>query len=101
MPLKAALNGARPPGAHRSLPLTPEGQAEAAVESVAASAGAIHTHARGSDGKESLAAAAVGRLVGEMRRVLPRTPLGVNTGAWIAGSGAEREHLVAGWPQLP
>jgi uncharacterized protein (DUF849 family) len=101
MLLKAALNGARPPGVHRSLPLTPEEQAEAAVESAVAGAGAIHAHARGSDGKESLAAAAVGRLVGEMRRALPRTPLGVSTGAWIAGSGAEREHLVAGWPQLP
>jgi uncharacterized protein (DUF849 family) len=99
--LKAALNGARAPGAHRSLPLTPEEQAAEAVESVAAGAGAIHAHARGSDGKESLAAAAVSRLVRAMRRALPGIPLGVSTGAWITGSGAEREHLVAGWRELP
>jgi uncharacterized protein (DUF849 family) len=36
-----------------------------------------------------------------MRLALPGTPLGVSTGAWIAGSGAEREHAVAGWTELP
>jgi len=101
MLLQAALNGARPPGEHRSLPLTPEEQAASAVESVAAGADAIHAHVRGSDGKESLAAADIHRLVRAMRLALPGTPLGLSTGAWIAGSGAERERLVAAWSDLP
>jgi uncharacterized protein (DUF849 family) len=101
MLLKVALNGTRPPGAHRSLPLTPEDQAAAAAESVAAGADAIHAHARGSDGKESLAAADISGLVRAIRLALPGTPLGVSTGAWIAGSGAGRERLVAGWSDLP
>jgi uncharacterized protein (DUF849 family) len=46
MLLQAVLNGARPAGAHRALPLTPEEQAAAAVASVVAGAGAIHAHAR-------------------------------------------------------
>jgi uncharacterized protein (DUF849 family) len=101
MLLKAALNGPRPRGAHRSLPVTPEEQAAAAVESVAAGADAIHVHARGPDGNESLAAADIRRLVRAIRLAVPGTPLGVSTGAWIAGSGVEREHLVAAWSDLP
>jgi uncharacterized protein (DUF849 family) len=101
MLLKAALNGARPAGSHRLLPLTAEALAAAAVESVAAGADAIHAHPRGSDGRESLAAADLDRLVLAMRLALPGTPLGVSTGAWIAGSGAERQDLVAGWNELP
>jgi uncharacterized protein (DUF849 family) len=38
MLLQAALNGARAPGAHRSLPLTPARQVAEAAESVAAGA---------------------------------------------------------------
>jgi len=101
MLLTAALNGARPAGAHRFLPLTPEALAAAAVESVAAGADAIHAHPRGPEGRESLAAADVGRLMLTMRLALTGTPLGVSTGAWIAGSGTEREDLVAGWNELP
>ena len=101
MLLQAALNGARPAGAHPFLPPTPEEQAAAAMESVAAGADAIHAHARGSDGRESLAAAEIARLMQAMRRALPGIPLGVSTGAWIAGSGTERQDLVAGWSELP
>lgn len=101
MLLQAAINGARAPGAHHSLPLTPAEQVAQAAESVAAGAGAIHAHARGSDGKESLAAADIGRLVRAIRLALPETPLGVSTGAWIVGSGAERERAVTAWIELP
>ncbi|MFL5496117.1 MAG: 3-keto-5-aminohexanoate cleavage protein [Gemmatimonadales bacterium] len=101
MLLQAALNGARPAGAHPLLPVTREALAAAAAESVAAGAGAIHAHSRGSDGGESLAAADIDRLVLAIRQALPSTPLGVSTGAWIAGSGAERQDLVAGWSELP
>jgi uncharacterized protein (DUF849 family) len=101
MLLKAALNGARPAGAHRFLPLTPEALAAAALESVAAGADAIHAHPRGTDGRESLAAADMDRSLLAMRPALSGTPLGVSTGAWIAGSGTERQDLVAGWNELP
>src|SRR4051794_9893300 len=99
--LKAALNGARPAGAHRFLPLTPEALAAAAVDSVAAGADAIHAHARGPDGRESLAPDDIGRLMLAMRLALPGTPVGVSTGAWIAASGAARQDLVADWNELP
>src|SRR4051794_17841985 len=101
MLLQAAINGARPHGAHRSLPRTPAEQVAQAAESVAAGAGAIHAHARDADGNESLAAADIGRLVRSMRLALPAAPLGVSTGAWIVGSGAERERAVARWTVLP
>jgi uncharacterized protein (DUF849 family) len=101
MLLQAVLNGARPAGAHRALPLTPEEQAAAAVASVVAGADAIHAHGRGSDRKESLAAADIGRLMLAIRLALPGTPVGVSTGEWIVGSGPQRQDLVAGWTELP
>jgi uncharacterized protein (DUF849 family) len=101
MLLQAAINGARAPGTHPSLPLTLARQVTEAAESVAAGAGAIHVHACDPDGKESLAADDIGRLVRAIRLALPETPLGVSTGAWIMGSGAQREHAVAAWTELP
>jgi uncharacterized protein (DUF849 family) len=101
MLLQAAIDGARAPGAHRSLARTPADQVAQAAESVAAGAGAIHAHARDARGKESLAAADVGRLVRSIRLALPAAPLGVSTGAWIVGSGTERERAVARWTELP
>ena len=83
MLLQVALNGARPPGAHPSLPLTPEEQAVSAMESVAAGADAIRAHVRGSDGTLTLPdgtpAPRNGALVAEARR-----RLGPNSGPEVS-----------------
>lgn len=101
MMLKAALNGSRAPGEHPNLPLTPSDLAEAAAESVAAGAGAIHLHPRDSSGVESLAPSDVAAAVAAVRDAAGRTPLGVTTGAWILSSAGERHVLVAAWDVLP
>jgi uncharacterized protein (DUF849 family) len=64
MLIKAAINGGRTRADCPALPVTPAQQAPAAAEVVAAGAGAIHVHVRGTDERESLAAEDVGdRLV--------------------------------------
>ena len=99
--MKAALNGNRAPGAHPELPCSPEELAEAAADSVVAGAGAIHLHARDSRGAESLAPDCVGRAVAAVRAAVPKTPVGVTTGAWIVPAADERQALVAAWNVLP
>src|SRR5881296_3927687 len=101
MLVQAALNGARDPAAHPALPITPAALAAAAAESVAAGAGAIHFHARGPDGRESLAGDDVARALGAVRAAVPRTPVGVSTGAWIERDPARRLSLIGQWAALP
>lgn len=81
--------------------MTPEEQARAAAESVAAGAGAIHVHVRGPDERESLAADDVARAVGSIRAAAPGTPVGVSTGAWIVRDPRRRLDAIAGWTVLP
>lgn len=101
MLIKAAVNGSRRPDSHPALPLTPDALASAAAGAVAAGAGAIHLHVRGADGSESLAADDVARTLTAVKRLLPATPIGVSTGAWIVPDPTERHALVAGWTVLP
>ncbi len=101
MLLEAALNGARDPAAHPALPVTPAALAAAAAESVAAGAGAIHFHVRGPNGRESLAADDVVQALGAVRAAVPRTPVGVSTGAWIVRDPARRLSLIGQWVALP
>jgi uncharacterized protein (DUF849 family) len=100
--MKVCLNGDRPPGAHPALPLSPAQLADAAVASVAAGAEAVHLHARGPDGRESLAAADVGAAVAAVRAACPGVPVGVSTGLWITGGDAAlRRAQVAEWVVRP
>ena len=101
MLVKACLNGARPPGAHPALPVTPDALAEAARRAVAAGAGAVHVHPRGSDGAESLDAGPVGAAVAAVRAAVPGTPVGVTTGAWVEPDVGRRLAAVAGWEERP
>lgn len=100
MLMKAAVNGNRAPGAHPRLPLSPSELADSAKESVAAGAGAIHLHARGAAGAETLTGNDVGRAVAAVRAAVG-APVGVTTGAWIVSSPGERHTLVAAWDILP
>lgn len=101
MLLQAAINGARAPGEHPALPLTPSEQARAAAESVEAGAGALHLHVREPNGNESLAAHDVARTLRAVRGAVPGVQLGVSTGAWIVPDPEQRQHLVSQWMVLP
>ncbi len=99
--LKACLNGARRPGDHPALPLTPLELAEAAREARGAGADAVHLHPRDEAGSESLSAAHIGAAVRAVREACPGLPVGVSTGLWITGGdvGARRD-AVRGWAAL-
>src|SRR2546428_4056594 len=86
---------------HQGIPVTPEEQAVAATESVAAGAGAIHLHVRAADGNESLAATDVAGALTAIRAAVPGIPIGVSTGAWIIRDSDARLRAVTGWTLLP
>ncbi|MBB2912735.1 uncharacterized protein (DUF849 family) [Streptosporangium becharense] len=100
--LKAALNGARRPGEHPALPLSPPQLAEAAREAREAGADAVHLHARDEAGSESLSAVHIGAAVHAVRRACPGLPVGVSTGLWMTGGDVTaRREAVLGWAALP
>ncbi len=101
MLIKAAINGERTRGEHPAIPLEPDELAQAARESIAAGAGAIHFHARSKDGRESLYGSDVARALEAMRSAIPGAPLGVSTGAWILPDTRIRHETVARWSLLP
>jgi uncharacterized protein (DUF849 family) len=99
--LQAAINGARARGEHAALPLTPAEQAGAAAECRRAGAEAIHAHVRDENGRETLAAAAVSKLVRALRAAVPGLPVGLSTGAWIVPDPADRLACVREWAERP
>lgn len=101
MLIKAALNGARRPGTHPALPVTPTALAAASAAAVTAGAGAIHLHVRARQGEESLAPEDVAHTLAAVRAAVPRTPIGISTGAWIVRDPAARNALVAAWTVQP
>jgi uncharacterized protein (DUF849 family) len=99
--IKACLNGKRGRAEHPAVPVTPGELAGEAAAAVAAGAEAVHLHARGADGAESLRAADVGAAVAAVRQACPATAVGVSTGVWITGGDAAgRAMAVAGWTAL-
>jgi uncharacterized protein (DUF849 family) len=101
MLIEAALNGGRTRSQHPAIPQSPDELAQAARESVAAGAGAIHFHVRGSDGRESLAPSDVAAAVNAVRSAVSGTPFGVSAGAWILNDPALRHKMVSEWKVLP
>jgi uncharacterized protein (DUF849 family) len=101
MLIEAALNGGRNRSQHPAIPQSPDELAQAARESVAAGAGAIHFHVRGPDGRESLAPSDVAAAVRAVRGAIPGTPFGVSTGVWILKDPALRHKMVSEWQVLP
>jgi uncharacterized protein (DUF849 family) len=100
MLLKACLNGAHPPGAHPSLPTTPDELARHAAAVVTAGAGAVHVHPRRADGVEALDGDTVGATVAAIRAVAP-VPVGVTTGSCILPEPHDRLEAIAGWTETP
>ncbi|MCV2489364.1 3-keto-5-aminohexanoate cleavage protein [Geodermatophilus sp. YIM 151500] len=101
MLLKACLNGARRPGRHPALPVTPAALADDTVRTVAAGAGAVHLHPKDADGADTLDAGAVSAVLGTVRAAAPGVPVGVTTGAWAAPDPADRLAAVRSWTDLP
>lgn len=99
--LKACLNGTRARADHPNVPLRPTELAREAAAAVEAGADALHVHPRKVDGKEALDAATIGAAVTAIRAVVPRTPLGVSTGAWIEPEPRRRVAAILAWEVLP
>lgn len=95
------MNGARRREEHPALPLTSLELADAAAQSVAAGATAIHFHVRDTRGAESLAAEDVARALATMRGAVAKTPIGVSTGAWILPHTERRHRTIAAWTAQP
>ena len=100
MLLKACLNGARAPGSHPALPVTPEQLAVDAAAAAAAGAAALHVHPRDADGRESLRGIVVATTLEAMRAAV-NLPIGVTTGAWVVPDARERLEALRGWSLLP
>jgi uncharacterized protein (DUF849 family) len=101
MIVQACLNGARAPGFHPALPLTPAQLAQEAAAAVAAGAAEIHMHPRGADGAQSLDPGVIGAAIAAVRARLPGTLVGVSTGAWIEGDQDRTLACVGGWAARP
>jgi uncharacterized protein (DUF849 family) len=99
--MKAAINGGRARAEHLAIPITPEDQAKDAAAVIAAGAGAIHVHIRGSDGRESLDPDDVATALEKIRGACRGTLVGVSTGAWIVADTRRRLSLIRGWSVLP
>jgi uncharacterized protein (DUF849 family) len=100
--VQACLNGARVPGEHPALPLTPAQLAADAAAVVAAGARSLHLHVRDGEGAESLAPDDVAAALAAVRAAAPGIEVSLSTGLWITGGDVERRHaLVAAWPATP
>ena len=101
MLVQTCINGARSADYHPQLPLDAAAMARDGAASVAAGAAELHVHARGLDGRESLAPEAMDRTVLALRRACPGTLIGVSTGAWIENDDQRTLVAIAGWRELP
>ncbi|MDR6596234.1 3-keto-5-aminohexanoate cleavage protein [Saccharothrix longispora] len=98
--LQACLNGARRPGAHPSLPITPQQLAADAAACAELGVAAFHLHPRDVVGLEVLAGPEVATAVAVVRAAVPGAEIGVTTGAWIVPDPVRRAELVRGWAGL-
>ncbi|UVC18192.1 3-keto-5-aminohexanoate cleavage protein [Mesorhizobium onobrychidis] len=101
MIVQTCINGARSADFHPQLPLNAEAMARVGAACVAAGAAELHVHARGLDGRESLAPDAMNPTVLALRRACPGTLIGVSTGTWIENDDERTLAAIAGWGELP
>ncbi|AZO67135.1 3-keto-5-aminohexanoate cleavage protein [Mesorhizobium sp. M6A.T.Cr.TU.016.01.1.1] len=101
MIVQTCINGARNADFHPQLPLDADAMARDGATCVAAGAAELHVHARGLDGRESLAPEAMDPTMLALRRACPGTLIGVSTGAWIENDDERTLAAIAGWTELP
>jgi uncharacterized protein (DUF849 family) len=99
--VKACLNGRRRPNEHPAVPVTPAEVAREASRAVEQGALAVHVHARGPDGLETLDSASCGATLRAVREACPGVPVGLTTGAWIEPDPVHRVVLVHRWEERP
>ena len=99
--MQACLNGARRPGAHPALPVTPDAIARDTSRARAAGADSVHVHVKDGTGADTLAAEPLAAVLAAVRREAPGTPVGVTTGAWAVPDAARRVRAVREWTVLP
>src|ERR1700759_4700036 len=97
MLIKAALNGGRSRSEHPAIPITPEELASSAKQAVAAGGGEIPFHVRGADERETLDADDVARSINAVKAAVPKTPVGISTGAWILNNTKLRYDKISAW----
>lgn len=98
--LQACLNGAREPGSHPSVPITPQQLAADAAGCAELGVTSFHLHPRDVVGLEVLAGPEVATSVSVVRAAVPRAEIGVTTAAWIVPDPVRRAELVRGWAGL-
>jgi uncharacterized protein (DUF849 family) len=101
MLIKAAINGSRTTKEHPSIPVTHHQQAAESAAAIAAGAGAIHVHVRGTHGRESISPDDCARALAAIRMACPEVPVGISTGAWIVPNVEQRLELIQAWEVLP
>ncbi len=99
--MKACLNGGRAKHEHPAVPISHPELALDAYQAVAAGAGGVHVHPRQADGSETVEAGACALALTAIRRVVPGTPVGLTTAAWIEPDPDRRRWAVARWEVLP
>jgi uncharacterized protein (DUF849 family) len=99
--LKCCVNGVRLPSEHPALPVTAAELGRDAARVVAAGADALHVHAKGATGRDTLDPSAVADAVTAIREAAPGVPVGVTTGAWIDPDPAARVAAIRAWTVLP
>ncbi|MFI9010310.1 3-keto-5-aminohexanoate cleavage protein [Actinosynnema sp. NPDC053489] len=98
--LQACLNGAREPGGHPGVPITPQQLAAEAAACAELGVTSFHLHPRDVVGLEVLAGPEVATAVSVVRAAVPGAGIGVTTGAWIVPDPVRRAELVRGWAGL-
>ncbi|PZS26898.1 MAG: aldolase [Pseudonocardiales bacterium] len=96
--LQAALNGDR---IHPAVPRTPDEIAKDTVAAVAAGAQSVHVHVFDDEGRQTLAADYVARVLRAVRAVSPQTPISLTTSADVEADPASRYRAVEAWSELP
>lgn len=99
--LQACLNGARTRSEVRSVPITAADLAADALAAKRAGAEMLHVHPRDGFGQETLAPIPVADALTAIRAAVPRMPVGIGTGHWIAPGGEARHADMEAWEVLP
>ncbi|WP_329129715.1 3-keto-5-aminohexanoate cleavage protein [Streptomyces sp. NBC_01476] len=99
--LQVCLNGSRDRSDCERLPVTPQELGDAAAESVAAGARAVHLHPKDDTGADTMEPVFVDAAVAAVRASAPGIPIGVTTGAWTESDPMRRASLVRAWSVLP
>ncbi|RFA16036.1 hypothetical protein B7R22_04680 [Subtercola boreus] len=96
--IQASLNGPFSKDDHPAVPLTSAELAADARACAAAGARGFHVHPRSASGAETLEHTVVDEVVRAVKAAQPH-PVGVGSGAWIAGDALRRFEFVSQWTQ--